>query len=480
MQGLTVSRRKLVTSLGLLAIAAPILQACSSGSSGSAPAAQPTTASNTSSSSSSAKAAPTPTTSTQSSSKAQPAQTASTSGKYKITLAVYAGANRDWMPRFAKQWAQQNPNAELSIAQIPYGNMDTKSVAEFTSGTMQDVLFSGCKWLPYNIVKGMFLTIDDFVKQKDPGMSDFIPATVTESKWNGKLYGLPFEFNTGNINIIYYNKDMLAAKGVKEPTDEWTTEDFTSIATKMTDASKGIWGTDIMPGTYYDMGTYARSYGGAVLSLPNFDKFTLTTDPNTVAATQWMVDLRAKHKAAPNRADSQNVGVLFPSQRVAMTGSCICSFTSVTQEVAKKFKWGVVLGPTGPKGLRGFDSFASIWNIYSKTKVPQQAYGLMMALTSKEAATWAVHNDDQPPARVSVWKDPQLNKDNNIFERVANWVSDGKDQGPFPIPSNLRYSELQDKWANLSPALFYGEVDFQKGMQSIQQQCEAIVQEPRA
>jgi len=462
MKNATISRRRLLTSMGVLALAVPVLQACSSAS---APAAAPTAAS---AQPTAAKAAAT----------TQPAQASTSSGPINMTLAVYAGANRDWMPRYAKDWNTKNPNVKLSIAQIDYGTMDKKSLAEFASGTMQDVLFSGCKWMAYNCKKGMFLAIDDYVKQKDPGMDDFLAATIADSKYSGKLYGLPFEFNSGNINVIYYNKDMVQAKGATEPTDDWNSDDFTKFVTKLTDSSKGIWGTDIFPGSYYDLGCYARSFGGDVLALPNFDKFTLATDPKTVQATQWMVDLRAKYKAAPNRAEAQNAGPMFPSQKLASTGSCICSFTSQKQSVATKFNWGVVLGPTGPDGGRGYDSFAAIWNMYAKTKYPGQSYDLMMALTSKEAATWAVLNDDQPPARASVWRDPQLNKDNNIYQRLADWVTNGKDQGPFPIPSNLRFSELQDKWANVSPALFYGEVDFNTGLQSIQQACAAIMAEP--
>ena len=476
MENVTVSRRRLVTSLGILAIAAPILQACSSSS---APAAAPTTASQSSTqSSSSSSTSSSSSSSTTSSATAQPAQAAASSGPVNMSLAVYAGANRDWMPRFAKDWATKNPNVKLTIAQIDYGTMDKKAIAEFNSGTMQDVLFSGCKWMPYDSVKGFYMALDDFVKQSDPGIDDFVAGALGGCKWGGKLYGLPFEFNTGNNNVIYYNKDMVQAKGVKEPTDSWTTQDFTDFVTKMTDSSKGIWGTDLFPGNYYDLGTYVRSYGSGVLS-SDFKKFQLNTDPKAIEATQWMVDLRAKYKAAPNRAESQNMSVMFPSQKLASTASCICNFTSEKQSVATKFNWGVVLGPTGPEGGRGYDSFAAMWNMYAKTKIPEQSYSLMVAISSKESATWAVHNDDQPPARVSVWKDPDLNKDNNIYSRIADWVSNGKDQGPFPIPANLRYSELNDKWTNVSPALFYGEVDFKKGMQDIQSACQAIMEEPQ-
>ena len=52
--------------------------------------------------------------------------------------------------------------------------------------------------------------------------------------------------------------------------------------------------------------------------------------------------------------------------------------------------------------------------------------------------------------------------------------------GPFPHPSNLRFQELQDTWANTSLDLFYGDVGFEEGMQAVQDACQEIMQLPRA
>jgi hypothetical protein len=93
---------------------------------------------------------------------------------------------------------------------------------------------------------------------------------------------------------------------------------------------------------------------------------------------------------------------------------------------------------------------------------------------------WSVLNDGyQPSARKSVWNDPQVVKINSIFERTLAWMTDGKSQGPFPMPYNLRYSELEDKYENTAYSLFYGETPFQQGMNDVQQKCQAIMDEPR-
>ncbi|HEV7216153.1 MAG TPA: hypothetical protein VGP33_13645 [Chloroflexota bacterium] len=53
-----------------------------------------------------------------------------------------------------------------------------------------------------------------------------------------------------------------------------------------------------------------------------------------------------------------------------------------------------------------------------------------------------------------------------------------RNKGPFPMPANLRFSELQDKYANLSTALFYGKVSFAAGMKAMQDAWQQIVAEP--
>ena len=102
------------------------------------------------------------------------------------------------------------------------------------------------------------MALDDLIKTKDPGTDDWVPASYQGCKFEGKVYGLPFEANPGNYNVIMFNKDMTDAKGLK-PTDDWTFEQFGEMAQKLTDKSKKIWGTDAAYFmNYYDLDTISR------------------------------------------------------------------------------------------------------------------------------------------------------------------------------------------------------------------------------
>src|ERR1019366_8199290 len=228
-----VSRRALIRSIGVAAIAMPLLQACGGAPSTptAAPAAAPPAtaapAAGPAATPTAAQAAPAAATATT----APAAQAAPAGGKISVRIAVRTEPNNEWQTHWAKDWATKNPNVDLKIEQVAYGDMAQKQLAQLATGTMQDVFYSGIKWFPYSAAKGVMMPLDDLVKGKDPGMSDFFDAAIAGCKLSGKLYGLASELQTGNHTHIVYNQDMVDAKGLTAPTDNWTTDDFLKFVT---------------------------------------------------------------------------------------------------------------------------------------------------------------------------------------------------------------------------------------------------------
>jgi ABC-type glycerol-3-phosphate transport system substrate-binding protein len=331
--------------------------------------------------------------------------------------------------------------------------------------------------LRYSAYKGAFRAMDDYIKTKPFDKEDMIPSAVDGGAFEGKQYGLPTEWNPGNINVIMYNKDMVQAKGAKEPTDTMSHLEYATWAAQMTDDSQSVYGTDIFPGTYYDFGDNVRDLGGDVMS-DDGTKFLFGTDPKCREVAQWFTDFRVKLKAAPNRA-GMSQEQLFPTGKLASTATNAVSVKTTAGQIGNKFKWGAVLGPVGPGGLRGYDSFSAHWNIYTKSKEPERAYDLVLFLTSKDAATDALVSEGAVPSRFSVWRNPEANRESDIFKRVADWVQDGKSKGPFPIPANLRYTELESTFENVGYPIFYGEVPFDDGLKKTQEECQKIMDQPR-
>lgn len=487
-----VSRRTLLQAVGVALLAVPLLEACggaansatqaaaakaaalaSSASSVAASASQTTTAAATTTQAAASISA----TATASSSAAAAAAAAPGAAKTPLSIAVWVNGTRTWQGTYAQKWADQNPNVNLTIVKIPYANIEQKTLVEIAANTLQDVVFTQCKSLPKLASDGAYLALDSLVSQHgSQGTTDFFPAAVANGTLNGKLWGIPFEINTGNTDIIFYNKDLLAKFGAPTPTDDWTYDQFVTVVKKASDVQNRIWGTDLFPGTYYDFDCYARSYGGQVLSSDG-KTFQLSSSKECLQAAQWLYDLRTVDKVAPSRQESQNLA--FPAGQISVHSDGIQSLIGLKDSIGTKFQWDVVLGPTATTGLRGYELFSSMWAMYSKTKQPELGYSLITFLNSPTTQTETLVSQGQPPSRISVWESKEAASISPIWGRIAEWLKNPKDQGPFPMPYNFKYAELEDKWENVGYALWYGETSLQSGLQTLEQACQGICSEPR-
>jgi multiple sugar transport system substrate-binding protein len=450
-----ISRRKLLIGMGTLALGAPILSACQ-------PAAQPTAVpSQPKAELPKATAAPAP--------KALP--------KLRSTLwAEQSGEGRTWMKDRAIKWAEDTGLAELDVETVSYNEMSAKQLTAVATGTLWDVFFNNNRWGPYAAHKGVFLFLDDLVAANNTDLTDPIPAAVEGSKFDGKLYGMPVEINTGNQNVMFYNKDLLAKFGVPEPTEAWTYTDFAEMAAKCTDREQRLFGTNLYTGNYYDFSALARTWGSDVFDAER-KNFLLGTDPKAREAMEMLVGLRTKYKCAALRDESQ--GLNFYAGQIAILAGAVYTIVQARKNIEDKFEWDCLLGPLGPTGLRGYSLFILNMCIGSITKYPQEAYSLLEYLGSKETAEWAMVNQGQPTCRLSVMRDVAAKEVHPLWARVADWMADGVNRGPLPIPYNLRSQEVQDTWANLAPELMYGEVPLNEGIDRVQSAIQKVVELPR-
>lgn len=403
--------------------------------------------------------------------------------KISMTIATFDAPLHDWQREFGQRWADANKDkVDAVVERVVYNEMAKLQLARSATGTLWDLVFSGIKWFPYSASKNMFLKLDDFLASRsDANLDDFFPTALEGGKLDGSLYGLPYEIHPGNPALVVFNTDMLDAKGIAMPTDDWTVSDYAEIAAQLTDADNKIWGTNYLPGNYYDFESIARAYGTDIMDAER-KVMQFASDEKCVEAARWITALRTELNCAPNREGMD--GLDFTAGGVlgsAVTGSY--SVNGFAQTIADKFKHDWVLFPKGPEGKRGYTAFTSNYSIASTTKDPALAVDCLLFLSSEEAGNWSAleQGTGQPNARKSVWGNEKLlTQRHPIFKRVLDMYNNAEIPGPFPMPNNLRFQELQDNWANTSPDLFYGDVGFEEGLQKVQDAMQQILDEPRA
>ncbi len=303
-------------------------------------------------------------------------------GKKSLSIATYADPRNEWQRVAAKDWAKAHPDVDLKIDEVVYSEMNKKQLAALATDTLWDVSFNGIKWFPYIVSKNAFTALDDFVAANNPGMDDFFSAAIAGSSFEGKLYGLPYLMHPGNPALIIMNNDMLESKGITVPTsDDWTTTDYAELCAKATDPDHKIYGTNYLPANYYDFCSLARTYDGDIMDSEG-KKFTFNTDPKSVQACRWVVDLRAKYHAAPFRAETETDQ--FATGSLATSTQGTYAVRSLQQTIGDKFKWSLLLHPVGPGGTRGYQGFVENFAVYAKSKNPDLAFDLVVKETSKD------------------------------------------------------------------------------------------------
>ncbi len=446
-----ISRRELLKGIGAVALATPLLYACQPKE--EAPAEEP-------------KAEQPKEEAKQPVEKEKPT--------LRLTLwAEQSGEGRTWPQDKGLEWAEQTGIADVKIEMVSYNEMPTKQLTAVAAGTLWDVMFNNNKIGPYNAFKDVYLWLDELAAAAGTDTTDYFPAALEGCTFEGKLYSLPCETNTGNSNIVFYNKDLLAEFGVDEPTDDWTFQEYSEMSAKATDTERRIFGTNLLCTNYYDFAAHARGFGGDLFSEDNKD-FTLTTDPKTYEAMKALVELRTKYAAAPSRDESE--GLNFYAGTLAIRPWGTYGFVQTEINVEDRFEWDACLGPTGPDGLRGYSLFILQQAVGSTTEHPEEAYALCAHLCSQEVAMWSFVNQGQPTARLSVLRSPEAEEQSPVLGRVADWMADGVNKGPFPQPWNLRFQEVQDTWANLSLELQYGEAPFEEAAEHVQAECQKVME----
>jgi len=254
----------------------------------------------------------------------------------------------------------------------------------FAAGTPPDLMYMGYPEMVRYASEGTLLPLDDHMA-KDPEISPdlFFPSLIKAFTYEGKLYGIPKDWNT---QVLYYNKALFDKAGVAYPDENWTWDDVTSAAVKMTadttnDGVTDQWGfvTDVGMNR---VGAWIYGNDGSILSADK-TKCTLT-DPASAGALKFLTGLMFEHKVAPSKAVLGELSAkeLFSSGKGAMYvcgGWRVLGFRDI-----KDFEWDIAPIPKSPtSGKRGTVVDTVSWSVAKDTKYADAAWELVKFFTGE-------------------------------------------------------------------------------------------------
>lgn len=262
-------------------------------------------------------------------------------GKVVITFwHAMGGPLGDALKEMAARFEQENPKVKVELVSMGgYSTLSQKLMGAIQVDAPPNMAQMYESWTTQFYQLDKLVVLDSLVKGPDglgeQELADFYPAFIEVNSWDGRLVTLPFN---KSVPVFFYNIEMLKSAGYESFPGSWT--EFRAMVKKLTDRSKGIWGT-VVGVNEWMFGCMLRQQGGDFID--EAAGKALFNSAAGVRAAEYMRELVA--------VDSSAVfGIGYDPQNDFLSGKIACIWgTSVSWSFMKDnmtFPVGIAAIPT--------------------------------------------------------------------------------------------------------------------------------------
>lgn len=221
-----------------------------------------------------------------------PAEETGGSGKSSggaFTVYWNAGHNYEAYQKVIAEFEKAH-GLKVNLQKFQWPDMRTRILADFSSGTVPDVVEEPGGWVLEFAQTGDVLSLRDYVSKDGAAMGfpgDWQDRTVERNTYQGKVFGIQLHLT---CTALFYNKEMLSAAGIAPPT---TWDDFLAAAKELTKGT--IHGTALNQDAGY---VWSWLLQNGVTPYDPETKQLLTPNDAAIEALQFLGDLVHKHKVS--------------------------------------------------------------------------------------------------------------------------------------------------------------------------------------
>lgn len=286
----------------------------------------------------------------------------------KLVVAQYTDGTQPYWKDFVASFEKENPDIKVDVQVIDWGNLQNQINTMVQTQQLPDILNTN---LFADYAESELLYPAEEVMSKER-MADFLPEFADNASYKGEQYAMPF---VGTVNAMYYNKEVFAEAGIKEPPKTW--DDFLDTAEKIQQDDP-----DTVPyalalgseGGHGEFGTWARANGG---DWKTNGKWTVDSERN-VETLEFLRDLTVEHgytqpnPGKTNRADG--TWPLFAQGKAAMVYGSLGTRAFLDPVEEAGVEYGVTTHPVNhgaePSAL-GIQDYLMAFNAGGDAKKPQ-------------------------------------------------------------------------------------------------------------
>ncbi len=399
-----------------------------------------------------------------------PAETSGNSGgssdakNVSLRYAIWDKNQEPAMQKIVAKFKETHPNIDVKVEVTPWDQYWQKLETAASASTLPDLFWLNAANFDLYASNDMLMPIKGKITAEGIDMSVYPKSLVDLYSYKGEPYGFPKDFDTIGL---WYNKKLFDAANVPYPDNTWDWEKLHTVAKKLTDSSKGIYGIAAQMANQEGFYNTIFQNGGFIIS---GDKKKLGYDqPEAIDGLKFWTSL-IEDGSSPTQAQMTDTepNALFESGKVAMIYAG--SWMQVEYAANEYTKDKVDVAPM-PQGKKRATVIHGLGNVVAKnTKYPDQAWEFLKFLGSKEAADIQANSGTVIPAYNGT-QDPWVQSNPNFHLQV--FIDELKYSMPYPVSLNTR------KWQQLETDYFTkawaGQMSIEDAAKAVTEQGDKIL-----
>lgn len=320
-----------------------------------------------------------------------------------LVIAGRDGGYGEALSLMAERYKEANPDVEIELLQLPYGNLYEKVVIAMREGNAAyDVIMMDDTWLPEFMAEGWLADLEQLGGGLD---DDFVETTTAVATQDGTPYAVPF---VGNVELFAYNAELLTEHGFGKP-ESWS--QVLEAAKTIDEAEgdvhgvvfRGVKGNPIVTGFL----PILWAFGGQVVD----EQGNAAIDSDAAQdALEFYLQLKEYAPEGVATYNSTEVRDALQTGTAAMTIELWPSWAPSLDDPSVSKVPGMIEIMAAPGEVEGPSPMLGAWMlaIPENAPHPQEARDFIDFVTSPENQKLLALETGMPPTRASVYQDQEV------------------------------------------------------------------------
>lgn len=399
----------------------------------------------------------------------------SADGKVDLRYAIWDKTHMEAINTLIDEYEKENPNVNIELEQYSFADYWTKMETAAAGGSAPDIYWMNAVNINKYADNGMLVSMDDFIKDKNVDMSQYLESLTTLYNYEGTQYGMPSFWDN---NILLINTKLMQEYGIEEPKENWNWDEMIAW---LEDAKSKL-PADIYPFTSYptestQSGVFneVASAGGKVIS--DDKKEALLNSPETKEGFKKYYELATSDLHSPLDVTLEvGASTLFKSEKalVMQSGSYgLLPYSDKEQaQVAGNFKLYKI--PTIKEGNKSQTVIHGLGNVISSnSKNPEEAFDFINYMSSEESMKKYTESALVPQAHKNVQDlfgkvmKEKTGVDTTVISEVA--------ENAMPLPNSFETSKWDKAIMDNVNKFMQGEISLDEAIENAQKEMQAIL-----